>query len=104
MPRVRGPLFSISASGVFRNEIEFRTVGTSTVAAGAKKVKPERSAGQQQQAARFAQAVAGWQATDQTTKDTWAAAAAGTGLTGYQLYISAYQTQGIVPPDQPVLP
>lgn len=104
MVRVKGPLFSVSASGVFKDELEFRTANGQTVV-GKRRAKPAtRSAAQQAQSARFAESVSGWQALDSGQKQAWKTAAQGTGMTGYQLYLSEYQAQLIQAPAQPVPP
>ena len=104
MPKVKAPLFSATASGTFRGMIEFRTVGTQTRVAGKRTPPRTRTAAQQVQSARFASAVQGWQRQDATAKGTWRTAAAGTALSGYQLYLREYQRQAIIAPDQPHVP
>lgn len=104
MPKVKGPLMSATASGTFRNMIEFRTVGNATRVAGRRTAPRTRTAAQQVQSARFAAAVGGWGRLDVPGKASWKAAAAGTATTGYQLYLREYQRQAIVEPDQPHVP
>ena len=104
MVRVKGPLFSVSASGVFKDELEFRTANGQTVV-GKRRAKPAtRTPAQQAQSAKFAESVAGWKALSTADKNAWKAAAVGTGMTGYQLYLSEYQAQLIQAPAQPVPP
>lgn len=104
MPKVTGPLFSVTASGNFQGLMEFRTKGTTTTV-GKTRTKPAtRSAAQQQQAARFKTAVTGWKDLDTIGQAEWKAAALNTGLSGYQLYLSEYQGQNITPPNQPLVP
>ena len=45
-----------------------------------------------------------WKALDANGQQTWRTAAQNTGMSGYQLYVSEYLTQAIVPPDQPIVP
>jgi hypothetical protein len=104
MAKVKGPLFSLSASGEFNGMMEFRTVGGSTVAAGIKRRVPPRSPSQAAQTQRFRQAVNGWRSLTIEQRNTWRAAGPAHSMTGYQLYISEYQTQGIQPPNQPQIP
>lgn len=104
MPKVTGPLFSVAASGVFRGEMEFRIVDGETIVTGKRAAPTSRSAAQQQQSARFAAAVAAWKLATSGTRAAWKTAAAATGMTGYQLWISEYQGQNITPPDEPVIP
>lgn len=104
MAKVRGPLMSLSASGTYRGHLEFRSGAEETVVAGPRVLKPTRTPAQQSQAQRFGQAIAGWRDLTPTAKADWLAAAQGTGLTGYQLYLRQYQLQHINPPGQPTLP
>ncbi|WP_262967239.1 hypothetical protein [Methylobacter psychrophilus] len=104
MATVKGPLFSVAATGKFNNLLEFRTGSGKTTVHGIRACPATRSQAQQAQALRFAQAVSGWQALSTAQKNTWKAAAVYTGHNGYQLYISEYQTQNINPPQQPVVP
>lgn len=104
MPKVIGPLFSIGASGTFRNELEFRSNGTDTKVYAARKPPATRSTAQQVQAERFRLAVEAWKLADQTTRDDWNAAAVVLPVSGYQYFIQQYQAQAVVPPDLPVVP
>lgn len=104
MPKVRGPLFSISATGTFRDLLVYRTTGDETTVARPRQVAPPRSIAQQAQATRFRNAVTGWAALSINDKAGWAAAAVPYNLTGYQLYLREYQLQNITPPAQPTLP
>lgn len=104
MTRVKGPLFSVTASGDFLGLMEFRTTGDQTIVAGHKQKPAMRSAAQIAQATRFKNAVAGWNTLDAAAKLTWKNKAISLGMTGYQLFMSEYQTQNIVPPGLPILP
>lgn len=104
MARTTGPLFSVAASGKFRDILEFRTGGGRTIAARTKQVNPPRSPAQEAQATRFATAISGWSALGASAKNDWKAAATPLGLTGYQFYLSEYCAQHITPPDQPTIP
>ena len=104
MTRVKGPLFSLTASGQFDDKFQFRTTGGKTIVTRPQLTSPPRSAAQAAQSVRFANAVGGWKALGLIERDLWRNAAIGTGLSGYQLYLSEYQTQTIVPPGQPARP
>jgi hypothetical protein len=104
MAKVKGPLFSVAASGLFNNCLEYRTGSGKSTVHGRRARTRQRSPAQEAQALRFSQAVAGWQALSVLQKNNWKAAANLTGLNGYTLYISEYQTQNITPPQQPVVP
>lgn len=103
MAKVKGPLFSLSASGNFQGLIEFRTTDGQTVAAGPKAYVPPRTPAQAEQTNRFKDAVIGWRALDPAGKAAWAAIAP-SNTSGYRLYISEYLNQNIYPPDQPQQP
>lgn len=104
MPKVKGPLFSVSASGTYRDALEFRARGNATTVAAPRRVEPPRSLAQQAQAARFALAIQGWREASPATKAAWKAAAAPLDLNGYQYYLSEYAHQAVQPPEQPVIP
>lgn len=104
MAIVKGPLFSVAATGKFNNCMEFRTGSGKTTVHGIRSVPPTRSQAQQAQSLRFAQAVSGWKGLTPLQKEAWKTAAHLTGHNGYQLYLSEYQTQNIQPPNHPVLP
>jgi hypothetical protein len=104
MPKVKGPLFSLQASGTFKDALEFRTVNGQAIVGGTKGKTPPRTPAQQAQSQRFKTAVAAWQVLDESGKALWRTAAVGTGMNGYQLYLSEYQTQNIVTPGQPAIP
>lgn len=104
MVRVIGPLFSVSASGVFNDQMEFRTGSGKTTVCKPRVNKKARSTAQKAQSDRFKVAVAGWHALTNAGRQSWRTAATGTGMSGYQLYISEYQSQLIQPPAQPSPP
>lgn len=104
MPRVKGPLFSVSASGGFLGMMEFRTTGDKTVVTGAKHAPATRTPAQIAQTVRFKTAVDAWGTLSDAVKLTWKNKARYLDMSGYQLFISEYQTQNIVPPGLPVLP
>lgn len=104
MTRVKGPLFSVSASGDFLGLMEFRTTGDQTIVAGHKQKPSSRSPAQVAQSLRFKNAIAGWKSIDATAQETWKTRGTALGMTGYQLFISEYQTQNCVPPAIPTLP
>ena len=104
MVRVKGPLFSVAATGIFNGLMEFHTGSGKTTVRRRRTANPIRSDAQQAQSLRFANAVIGWQGLSDSTKTAWKTSAQATPHNGYQLYISEYQTQNIQPPNQPVLP
>lgn len=103
MTRVIGPLFSLSASGLFQGIVEFRTGGGRTIAAAPKAYIPPRTAAQAEQTNRFKDAISGWRALTDDQKTGWTVRAPA-GTTGYRFYISEYFLQNIIPPNQPIYP
>ncbi len=103
MAKVKGPLFSLAASGSFRG-MEFRTGSGETTVAAPRTVGVSRRPGQVAQNQRFKTALEAWGALSQEQKAGWIASATGTGMSGYKLYISEYLNQNIYPPNQPLLP
>ena len=104
MVRVKGPLMCLAASGVWDDSIEFRTGNGKTMAAGTRKRKPERSAAQLTQSAKFTQAIEVWRGLDSGTRQAWKTASQITSLNGYQFFLSEYSAQNINPPDLPIVP
>ena len=104
MPKVKGPLFSLSASGTFKNMLEFRTGGGKTIVAPARAPNPIRSLAQQGQSTRFKNASAAWASLGNTAQATWKARATKLGKKGYQFFLAEYIGQKITPPALPILP
>ena len=104
MARVTAPLFSGAASGQFSDICEFRMVNGKAVVTGTKTRRKPLAAATQVQASRFSTAAAEWRALSEEQQDQWVDAGYMHGLTGYQLYIREYLTQGITPPGQPTIP
>ncbi|MEI6661609.1 MAG: hypothetical protein WCL01_05755 [Comamonadaceae bacterium] len=104
MVKVRGPLMSLAASGVWDGSIEFRSGNGKTMAAGIRKRKPVRSAAQLAQSAKFSQAIETWRGLDTGTRQAWKTASQLTGLNGYQFFLAEYSAQHINPPDLPIVP
>jgi hypothetical protein len=104
MPRVKGPLFSLAASGTFDNKLEFRTTAAGPVVAKIRKANPNRTPAQEAQAERFALAVAGWRGAGIPVRDAWRNAATPLGLIGYRYFLAEWMAQNITAPDLPVIP
>jgi len=104
MARVKGPLMSLAASGVWDGSIEFRSGNGKTMAAGTRKRKAERSAAQLAQSAKFTQAIVVWRSLDSGTRQAWKTASQLTGLNGYQFFLAEYSAQNINPPGLPIVP
>jgi len=104
MSKVKGPLMSLSASGVWNGLIEFKSGGGATQAVGTRKRKPERTEAQLAQSAKFTTAIEAWRGLDTETHQAWKFASQLTGLNGYQFFLAEYSAQNINPPDLPLVP
>jgi hypothetical protein len=104
MPRVKGPLFSLTASGAFDGRMEFRNTAKGPVVAKIRKVNPTRTPAQEAQAERFALAVAGWRGAGIEVRDAWRNAATPLGLIGYRYFLAEWMAQNITAPGLPVIP
>ena len=108
MPKVTGPLFSLSASGTFMGAIEFRKRqeggGVVTRIRTRKRTKP-RTASQVQHNQQWSAASAAWRGLFDVEKSTWNDKAKTNGYkSGFRLWISEWFTQRIKSPDRPLLP
>lgn len=104
MPKLIGPLFSASASGVFADLVEYRKVNGQAVAARVRTVTKPRSNAQQQRATRFKEAAGAWSALEDSQKAPWKTAAQAQGTNGYRLWMREYMHQNIVAPNLPTVP
>lgn len=104
MAKAKGPLLSLGASGKFGNLFEVRAKDGEHNIIPIRRTPGQRSPAQQNQADRFRAASAEWSALTPEQKAIWNAAAEGTGMIGYRLYLSEYMNQGIIPPNQPTIP
>ncbi|MDS4029493.1 MAG: hypothetical protein RKO66_05420 [Candidatus Contendobacter sp.] len=103
MAKVKGPLFSLAASGSFRG-MEFRTGGGETTVAAPREIQAQRRPAQVAQNNRFRNALEAWNGLDAEAKAAWIAGAVGTGMSGYKRFISEYMMQNIIPPNIPLMP
>lgn len=104
MATVEGPALSVSASGRI-GALEFKKMGNGKHQVILQRRAPKtRSAAQSNQAGRFKAASTAWSSLTQGQKDDWNEAAAGAGTIGYRFYLSEYMNQGIIPPNQPIIP
>jgi len=108
MPKVTGPLFSLSASGTFMGALEFRKClagGGIVTRIRTRKRTKLRSASQVQHNQKWSAAAAAWTGMLDIEKTTWSDKAQTTGYkSGFGLWISEWYTQRIQSPDRPLLP
>lgn len=104
MARVRAPLFSLGASGAFGRVLVFRTSlrGTSAQRMPRIRVRPSQVQTTRRQA--FREAAAAWRNINEAAKYLWKQEGQERHMSGYNLWISEWYTQGITPPNLPTLP
>lgn len=104
MPKVRGPLFSLAASGTLMKTITFLDTAKSAQVRFNVKSRAPRSELQKLHGARVADCRAAWRALDQPTRDQWQAQMVWSHMTGPALFMREWFAQAIYPPALPVLP
>jgi hypothetical protein len=101
--RVKGPLLSLAATGIF-GPMEYRTTGLTATVHPRRHPATRTTAAQTATRIWFAGAVANWRTQPQATRDAWIAAYAGQPTNGYQAWIQQSHLQNVVPPDVPSIP
>lgn len=104
MAKVVGPLFSLAASGTYRDEFVFRTTAGTTYVSKLPKITKERSMPQLQQQQKVKEMQLGWWSLTQSQRNIWAWGANQQGLKGYTYFWREWFIQGIVPPNVPIMP
>ena len=104
MARVKGPLFSLSASGTYLNKLVFRTNSKGTHVATLPQNLPPRSPAQTAHSQKIAEMVASWKSLAPATRLQWSSCGASYGLTGYALYWREWIAQAATPQAPPVSP
>lgn len=90
MVKLKGPLFSVLAWGVFDKTLVFqRRRGMPTVYRRRVPRNPNTDA-QAEQRASFAAAISAWQALPAESKVRWVVQARGTAVSGYNLFVQNY--------------
>ena len=98
MPKVRGPLFSISASGKLGDVLVYQGgIGGPRVYAHGKKRDPQTSA-QLSQRSFFQSAVSYWHALNEDEREFYWVLGHQHGMTGFNYFLSHYLTGRDVPP------
>jgi len=104
MATVIGPLFSLAASGTYREEFVFRTGAGKTTVSKRPKITAERSMAQKAQTQKVLEMQAGWASLSPALKNSWSFNAQSWGRTGYTHFWGQWFAQNIVPPALPVIP
>lgn len=101
MAVVRGPLFSVQATGIFDNAIAFRQRGAVSIAAGLPRVSSPSTPAQAAHDAAVLCMLAGWRSLTPAEKETWATAAVPQNMNGYQWYFRQWFAQAVACGNQP---
>ena len=104
MAKVKGPLFSLSASGTYLRKFVFRTTTKGTHVAQRPATLPTRSPAQDTHAQKIADMAASWRAMSGASKAAWGACGLTFGLTGYALYWREWIAQASTTATPPVSP
>jgi len=104
MAKVLGPLYSMTASGKFKDNIVFKTSAKGTTAGAMPLKRKSTSPLQEVQQDKFRIAKDGWKTLSDDDKGVWAESAAIRGTTAYRLYVSEYFVQQCEPPNLPIAP
>lgn len=104
MPKVRGPLFSLAASGTLQKRLTFQdTAQVQTVRFNPERRHP-RSPLQIMHGQRVADCRAAWRALPPATKAEWGAHITYTHMTGPALFMREWFAQNVYPPNLPAQP
>lgn len=104
MAKIQGPLFSVSASGTIADTATYRATARGAIAQMPPIPKTAANANQRRERARFALALVGWQALDDTARAQWVTAGLAFGMAAHKLYTREYinqRCQGIEIPSIP---
>lgn len=104
MPTVKGPLFSVAASGTYQGLLMFRTGGGKTTVGRPGASNKPRSAAQVQHSARVQEMAAYWSEMPEPDRMPWKAAAEAFGMNGRSLFWREWMAQGSTPENPPNLP
>lgn len=104
MPKVTGPLFSVTARGSLGKMITFRQVQNSSLVSIHSAPTGAASAVQTAYRNRVGEMAGSWSSQTQPVKDLWIARGVFFSLSGYQLWWREWIAQGSTPNNPPALP
>lgn len=104
MPRVKGPLFSLTASGTYDRTLVFRTSVRGTAVSRRPRLVAARSPAQISNAQRVNDMARTWVAQSGSTQGAWNSCAALQQMSGYQLWWREWYTQNSTPALPPTNP
>lgn len=102
--KVKGPCFSLTATGVLYNLLEFRTLAASGVVCRRRPRRQRSSPAQAAHNLRYSNGCAAWSGATTGLKNSWKSAAPATYTSGFHYFIAEYIYQQITPPGMPVIP
>jgi hypothetical protein len=104
MPKVKGPLFSLQASGTYRGEFTFHQKGATCVVRPKAKVTPSNTTAQATHRTKVSQMSAGWLALTPTQRTNWNTAAVGITSSGRAYFWAQWFAQASYPGHPPSIP
>ena len=104
MAKIQGPLFSVSASGTIADTATYRATPRGAIAQMPPIPKTAANANQRRERARFALALLGWKALNETAKAQWEAAGLAFGMAAHKLYTKSYIDQRCQGTEVPSIP
>ncbi len=94
MVRVIGPLFSLGASGTYRDELVFRQKNGGTIVSCRPQITAERSQAQIDHIQKVKDLSYSWGQLTQQDRDQWATCGALVAINGYRYYWQQWFLQG----------
>lgn len=104
MPKVKGPLHSVSASGTFHGAIVFNARTLGSVVSKRPLITQPRTPSQEAHNQKIVDLSAAWRTLSPAAKSSWGACGALVSLDGRQLFWREWISQGSTPLNYPVLP
>lgn len=104
MAKVKGPLFSLSASGTYNELVTFRQQPRLAQAFQQKPSTQTRTTAQNDHNAAVASMASTWSALSGSTKSSWAACGATFNMSGFNLWWREWFLQGSTPITPPTKP
>jgi hypothetical protein len=104
MPKVKGPLFSLGASGTLQRTLTFNQHQTKNIVTAPRTAPMKNTPARLYHQSRVMQMINAWNGLDAPTRDAWRTRAVSMAMTGYALFWREYIAQNIFPPDLPLIP
>lgn len=104
MAKVRGPLFSVGASGTVGDLLTFNPGQNATVARSKPRHYPPATTPQETVRQQCRDAAAAWHALDLATRNEWSAVAKASGRLPFAKYLIEWNAQNCTPQQPPFIP